>query len=148
MVIHLHDMSRPADDLYRDMFEGALLTASTYEREAILFRLKREISSLDKWMKSLPVVGFSSSNYELCLKYKYLVMAVKGLVHCQELETGDYDGNSDGSATSMGHIYVIKRGNHTVKLRTPLLHFLDTCNYCALPPVTPSACRLIGKTST
>ena len=32
---------------------------------------------------------------------------------------------------SMSHIYVIKRGNSVVNLRTPLLHFLDICNYCA-----------------
>ena len=79
-------------------------------------------------MKSLQVVGFNSAKYELCLIHKYLISTLKNTDCSEKLGAG---GDDDGNATSSDHIYVIKRGNAVVSLRTPWLHFLDICNYCA-----------------
>ena len=74
-------------------------------------------------MKSLPVVGFNSAKYDLCLIHKYLIRALKGAVHVPH-EDGENNISTD-------QIWVIKRGNAVISLQTPMLHFLDICNYSA-----------------
>ena len=124
MISHLNSISRAAHDLYRELFEGILLTIRTNSREGMPSRVKKASRGLERWMKSLPVVGFNSAKYDLCLIHKYLIRALKGAVHVTDEE-------DDGENISTDQIWVIKRGNAIISLQTPLLHFLDICNYSA-----------------
>ena len=129
MLRHLNDISRAAYGLYREMFEGVLLTITTNSGEGMSFKLKKANHALDKWMRSLPVVGFNSAKYDLCLIHRYLIEALKH-PNCHE-ELGSGDDKDDGEDIRTDQIWVIKKGNAVIGLWTPLLHFLNICNYTA-----------------
>ena len=129
MLRHLNDISRAAYGLYREIFEGVLLTITSNSGEGMSFKLKKANYALDKWMRSLPVVGFNSAKYDLCLIHRYLIEALKR-PNCHE-ELGFGDDKDDGEDIRTDQIWVIKKGNAVIGLRTPLLHFLDICNYTA-----------------
>ena len=145
MLTVLNDISRAAYSLYRELFEGVLLlirrtlNVCDEEKESSTPRrrhskLYKAAKKLEAWMKSLPVVGFNSAKYDLCLIHPYLIRAIK-FGNTENAHDDDDDGDDDNhdhdDTITDNPIWVIKRGNAIISLSTPMLHFLDVCNFSA-----------------
>ena len=113
--------------------ETTPLEAKT-RKSRMMTPLQKAANRLESWMRSLPVVSFNGSRYDL-----QLIKPELGSIYAISDPKHAMSSNSSAMALEERTIeelgdclaYMIKKGNATTCLATRKLTFLDVCNYIA-----------------